>query len=132
MFCLSPRHAFEYEDPELDCYSSNGISGSKVRRAPPPPPKSHRNQVDGSPFYDTNSLSEYENLEELLPRSKTQGNNEYGKDFENFRVTIKNANSKRRSNTTKLERKGRGRSMDGTPSLSGVDDEEIDEYDTMK
>ena len=129
MFCLSPRHAFEYEDPELDCYSSNGISGSKVRRAPPPPPKSHRNQGDGSPFYDTNSHSEYENLEELLPRSKTQGNNEYGKDFENFRVTIKNANSKRRSNTTKLERKGRGRSMDGTPSLSGVDDEEIDEYD---
>ena len=128
---FSPRHAFEYEDPEFDSYSSNGISGSKVRRAPPPPASSSRhNQADGSPYFGSNSRSEYEDdLEEFLPRSKEPKNTEYGKDFENFRVTIKNAHGKRRSTTNKIDRKGRARSMDGTPSLSGVDDEELDEYD---
>ena len=128
IFVSSPRHGYEYEDPEVDRYSSNGV-GSKARRAPPPPPPHQRNATEASPLYESNSPTDYEeDVDELVSRRhETQNSNEGGRDFENFRVTIKNAHSRSHPNSEKPTHKRRGRSLDGTPSLSGMDEEEIEQ-----
>ena len=122
----SERNNFDYDDPELDSFSSNG---AKVRRAPPPPV--HRSSDATSPFYESNIITDCEeDIDDLESRAhEMHAKDEGNRDFENFRVTIKNAHNRRHRNSEKATRKGRAKSIDGTPSLSGIDDEELDEED---
>ena len=122
----SERNNFDYDDPELDSFSSNG---AKVRRAPPPP--AHRSPDATSPFYESNIITDCEeDIDDLESRAHEMHTKDEGnRDFENFRVTIKNAHNRRHRNSEKAKRKGRAKSVEGTPSLSGIDDEELDEED---
>ena len=128
MYLFSPQHNRDYEDPEFEYYSPNEVGGSKVRRAPPPPPPQVRRNEE-SPIYASEESTDYgEDIEGSTPRRHDGHHNSdgSGRDFENFRVTIKNAHNRvKQQNSDGILRrgKGRGRSLDGTPSLSGVDDD---------
>ena len=107
------------------------MGGNRVRRAPPPPPPVRRSPRDENLLYESDAATDTEDdMDNLVPEIHERNkSNDGGRDFENFRVTIKNAHNRRQLISDKHKQKGRGKSLDGTPSLSGIDDEEVDDED---
>ena len=128
----SPRHNYEYDDNEFDRYSSNGMAGNKIRRAPPPPPPVHKNLEETSPYYESDTLTDYgDGNDKIISGNHGRQANagESGRDFENFKVTIKNSRNRRHQNFEKFSTKNKMQSLEGTPSLSGVEDEDDDDVE---
>ena len=100
---FSPNH--DYDDPEFGYYSTNG-----ARRVPPaPPPTKGR-----SPFYEEEGAVSTDDgddgMEGSTPRGSLEGHHrkeDRGRDFENFRVTIKNAHNQRQQRTEAARGQGK-------------------------